>query len=156
MNINDYKPDSVISTMQVTSSHEVRNLWFPLQLQNLIWRNLLNSYVPYIPTVVFQGDSLRLIFMGRKWKLHGICYGISFPLSRCAVDENDFKFCLFLWRFWTSWVIQKPAMNWENCIQTSISGKISAKSPLQYFVQFKTHQITNGHNYENNQQDATI
>ena len=37
-NINDYKPEYAISIMQVTSSHEVRNLWFPLRLQNLMWR----------------------------------------------------------------------------------------------------------------------
>jgi len=43
-NINDYKPVYAIAIMQVIRSQEVRNLWFPLRLQNLIWR----KFAPFL------------------------------------------------------------------------------------------------------------
>lgn len=64
-NISDYKPESATSIMQVTSSHEVRSLRFPLRLQNFIWRKSAQFlFAKY--TLLFREVSQRLIFVGRK------------------------------------------------------------------------------------------
>jgi acetone carboxylase gamma subunit len=83
-NINDYKPESTIFIMQVISSHEVRNLWFPLRLQNLIWRKSAQFFCARYTHCLVAGSFAEAYLHGPEMK-------IAWNLLRYSVSA--FKMC---------------------------------------------------------------
>jgi len=68
-NINDYKPVYAISIMQVITSHEVRNLWFPLRLQNLIWQKFAPFLCARYTHCLISGSFAEAYLYGPEMKL---------------------------------------------------------------------------------------
>jgi hypothetical protein len=143
-NISDYQPQSAIPTTQVTSSHEVRSLQFTFRLRNLIWRKICSILMCQIYSLsCFRDVCWGLSSQAGNENCRVYC-DISFLLLRRAINRIYFKFSVFLARLWTSCVIQKPTLIWENCIQQALVTNIR-ESLLQYFVLFKTITLQNGH-----------